>query len=148
MLKGKLIHPDILEALGRAGHGSQILIADGNYPANTTLGKNSKLVPLNLSPGIVSCTDVLKAIVDVINIENVIVMEPDQFGPYSLAGAPEIWDEFKTILSSSGFNEKIKRISRPLFYDLASNPDVCLAILTGEERIFANLILTIGVIRK
>jgi L-fucose mutarotase/ribose pyranase (RbsD/FucU family) len=35
MLKGTLIHPQILEALGRAGHGSQILIADGNYPIAT-----------------------------------------------------------------------------------------------------------------
>ena len=48
MLKTPLIHPDILRALGRAGHGSQILIADGNYPAGTTLGPNAELVSLNL----------------------------------------------------------------------------------------------------
>ena len=33
MLKHQLIHPRINEVLGRAGHHSAILIADGNYPA-------------------------------------------------------------------------------------------------------------------
>ena len=35
MLKSHLLHPEILEALGRAGHSSKILIADGNYPFAT-----------------------------------------------------------------------------------------------------------------
>ena len=35
MLKSKLIHPQILGTLGTAGHGSGILIADGNYPFST-----------------------------------------------------------------------------------------------------------------
>ena len=50
MLKNRLLHPDILAALGRAGHGSKVLIADGNYPFSTTLGPNAMLVSLNLSP--------------------------------------------------------------------------------------------------
>lgn len=32
MLKGKLIHPDIMAALALCGHGDKVLIADGNYP--------------------------------------------------------------------------------------------------------------------
>ena len=35
MLKGNLIHPQILSALGTAGHGATILIPDGNYPVVT-----------------------------------------------------------------------------------------------------------------
>lgn len=35
MIKYKLTHPEILEALASAGHGSQVLIADGNYPFAT-----------------------------------------------------------------------------------------------------------------
>jgi D-ribose pyranose/furanose isomerase RbsD len=30
MLKSRLLHPEILEALGRAGHSSKILIADAS----------------------------------------------------------------------------------------------------------------------
>ena len=32
------------------------------------------------------------------------------------------------------------------FYEAASAPDVTLVIATGEQRIYANLLLTIGVI--
>ena len=32
MLKTKLLQPEILGILGMAGHGTQVLIADGNYP--------------------------------------------------------------------------------------------------------------------
>ena len=32
MLKGKLIHPELIHQLALCGHGSKILIADGNYP--------------------------------------------------------------------------------------------------------------------
>ena len=51
MLKHTLIHPQINEVLGRAGHHSKVLIADGNYPAYNTLGPNADLICLNLSPG-------------------------------------------------------------------------------------------------
>jgi L-fucose mutarotase len=35
MLKTTLLHPEILYALGAAGHGSKVLISDGNYPHTT-----------------------------------------------------------------------------------------------------------------
>ena len=60
MLKHTLLHPDITAALGRAGHHSKVLIADGNYPCSSTLGPNAKLVCLNLRPGVVTCTQVLE----------------------------------------------------------------------------------------
>ena len=69
MLKGQLIHPQILEVLGRAGHTSKVLIADGNYPFASTLGPNATLVNLNLTPGVVSCTQALEALVTAMPIE-------------------------------------------------------------------------------
>ena len=35
MIRGKLIHPEILAALAGAGHGSKVLITDGNFPHAT-----------------------------------------------------------------------------------------------------------------
>ena len=35
MLKGTLIHPDIMAALALCGHGDKVLIADGNYPLDS-----------------------------------------------------------------------------------------------------------------
>jgi len=146
MLKGQLIHPDILEVLGRAGHGSKILIADGNYPFRTKLGPNARLVSLNLSPGLVDCVQVLEALLGVIPVEEAAVMQYATSGPYALKEEPQIWEHFRGALAGSGYEEPFKTIERFAFYDAASTPDVALTIATGEQRIYANLLLTIGVV--
>ena len=142
MLKGKLIHPQILEALGRAGHGSQVLIADGNYPASTKLGPKATLVHLNLSPGLVSCTQVLEALVTAIPVEAAAVMAVP-----SGQKEPEIWSDFRRILNqATGQQLNLEEIERFKFYDTAGTPNIALTIATGEQRIYANLLLTIGVV--
>jgi L-fucose mutarotase len=146
MLSGKLIHPSILEALGRAGHGSKVLIADGNYPASTTLGMNAIHVPLNLSPGVVSCTEILEALTSAIRIEAASVMGYYREGPYALSEDPPIWDEFRRILLDSEQAVELEELERFAFYEAAAQPDVCLTVQSGDQRIYANLLLTIGVI--
>lgn len=136
MLKQRLLHPEILEALAAAGHGSRILIADGNYPASTCLGDNASIVYLNLAPGQVTVTDVLSALLTAIPIEEAAVMEPAE-GP-----DPEIFDEFQRMMP----NHELTRFGRFEFYEEASGPDTCLQVVTGEQRIYANLLLTIGVV--
>ena len=66
MLKHQLIHPKINEVIGRAGHHSLILIADGNYPASTKRGPNAELVCLNLSPGVITVAQALRAILSAV----------------------------------------------------------------------------------
>lgn len=136
MLKQRLIHPDILEALAAAGHGSKVLITDGNYPASTRLGDNAGLVYLNLAPGMLSVTDVLKVILTAIPVEEAAVMEPET-GP-----EPSIFNEFRALLPDIA----LQTYNRFEFYEEASGPDTCLQIVTGEQRIYANLLLTIGVV--
>ncbi len=75
MLKIPLVHPEILAALGKSGHGARVLIADGDYPVITTRGKNCAVVHLNLSAGIVNCTQVLEAVLPVLLVESVAVMD-------------------------------------------------------------------------
>jgi L-fucose mutarotase len=146
MLKGKLIHPEILEVLGRAGHGSKVLIADGNYPFLTKLGPHARLVNLNLSPGLVDCVHVLRALVTAIPIEEAAVMQYATSGPYALQSEPEIWADFRTVLSDAACDLPLKRIERFEFYAAAGTADVALTIATGEQRIYANLLLTVGVV--
>lgn len=147
MLRGKLIHPEILEVLGRAGHGSKVLIADGNYPFLTKLGPRARLVNLNLSPGLVDCVQVLQTLVSAIPVEEAAVMQYATSGPYALSSDPEIWGRFRETLAQAGFDEPLKTIERFAFYKAASTPDVALTIATGEQRIYANLLLTIGVVK-
>lgn len=139
MLKGKLIHPEILHSLGINGHGARILIADGNYPFSTGSPANAKKVFLNLMPGMVKITDVLDALISAIPIESADVMVPET------GERQAIHDEFEKILP---LEIKVKPHIRFEFYDLAKDGSTCLVIATGEQRRFANLLLTIGVIRQ
>ena len=102
---------------------------------------------LNLSPGIVSATDVLAALVSAIPIEAAAVMATATEGRYAMAEDPAIWREFRDILAASGFTEPLERIERFAFYEVGRGRDVALAIATGEQRIYANVLLTIGVIK-
>jgi L-fucose mutarotase len=146
MLKSQLIHPQIIAALGRAGHSSKVLISDGNYPHWTRRGPNAEVVYLNLAPGVPTVTDVLKVLTSAIPIEKAEVMDYARTGPYALKADPDIWAEFTTLLRDTDCHGELTRVERFAFYDAAGHPDVCLTIATGEQRIYANLLLTIGVV--
>jgi L-fucose mutarotase len=147
MLKGRLLHPQITAALARAGHGSKVLISDGNYPHWTTKGPNAEVVYLNLAPGVPTVTDVLNVLVEVIPIEAAEIMDTNKSGAYTVVNDPEIWDDFRRILKSTDCRGELTKVERFQFYKVAGLPDVCLTIATGEQRIYANLLLTIGVVR-
>ena len=101
---------------------------------------------MNLSPGLVDCVQVLRALVTAIPIEKAAVMQYATTGPYALQSEPEIWAEFRTVLSDAAYDMPLKRIERLEFYAAAGTPDVALIVATGEQRIYANLLLTIGVV--
>src|SRR5437868_7582263 len=98
MIKGKLLHPQILHALTRAGHGAKVLISDGNYPHWPRHGPNAEVVFLNLAPGQVLVTDVLRAILSAVVVEKAEVMDYARSGPNSLSQDPPIWNEFRQAL--------------------------------------------------
>ena len=145
MLKHRLIHPKINEVLGRAGHHAKVLIADGNYPASTTLGPNAELVCLNLSPGVVTCAQVLEALVTAMPIEEVNTMGIPPDDPYALEGDPPVWEEYRRILAAAGIPLELKPISKWDFYDAVASRDHVLTIQTADQALWANLLLTMGV---
>jgi L-fucose mutarotase len=136
MLKYELLHPEILEALGTAGHGAQVLIADGNYPLATRSHRDARRVYLNLAPDLMTATDVLRVVASAIPVEAAHVMVPDT------GAEPAIFREFRDILP--GIDLQV--MGRFEFYDAARGPDLALAIATGERRVYANILLTIGVV--
>jgi L-fucose mutarotase len=146
VLRSKLLQPEILEALGRAGHSSKILIADGNYPFATKLGPNARLVSLNLSPGIVTATEVLEAIVGAVPIEAATIMQPVPSGPFSVTDDPPIWAEFRRILDGAGVDVPLEKLDRFPFFDAAGDTNVALTVATAEQRLYSNILLQIGVV--
>jgi len=136
MLKSQLIHPTILQVLGASGHGSGVLIADGNYPFITRANPAAERVYLNLTPGLVTATQALDALGTAIPVEAAHVMIPDD------GSEPAIFAEFRRLLPGID----LQKHSRFAFYDLARGSDVSLVIATGEQRIYANILLVIGVV--
>ncbi len=145
MLKHQLIHPKINEAIGRAGHHGKILIADGNYPASSKKGPNAEVVSLNLSPGVVSCTQVLRAILSAVPVEAVNTMMYETTGPYALTEDPPVWDEYRAALRDAGLTLALEPVEKWSFYEAVATPDHVLTVQTADQQRFANVLLSIGV---
>mgnify|MGYP000856961956 FL=1 len=137
MLQGPLLHPEILSALGSAGHGSRVLIADGNYPFGTGSHPAARRVFLNLTRGFAPVDEVLAVLAQAIPIEAAHVMQPSD-GP-----EPPIFESFRRVLPPELSLQPLERFA---FYDAARGGDLALVIATGEQRIYANILLTIGVV--
>ena len=145
LLHQKLIHPDINGIVGAAGHHSKILIADGNYPASSPLGPNAELISLNLMPGVVTCSQVIEALLSGIPIEAANTMGIPDDDPYAKFGPPPVWAEYEKLISDADLDMKFQPIPKWEFFDAVRGPDLVLTIQTADQALWANLLLTVGV---
>lgn len=141
MLKGipPLLGPDLLHILRAMGHGDEIAIVDANFPAMTCA---ERLVRLDG----VDASETLAAVLSVLPLDSFVetpahgmqvVGKPDEIPP-AIA-------DFQTIVERlAGFPALIGRIERFDFYDRTED---CFAVVaTSDRRLYANIILTKGVI--
>ena len=134
MLKGisPLISPEMLKVLCEMGHGDEIVLADANFPSETT--------------GI-GAADLLKAILplfplDTYEKDRFILMEVVPGDPV----VPVIWDEYKKILNEQEPGTPVEFMERFAYYERAKNAYCVVA--TGETAQYANIILKKGVVYK
>ena len=144
LLHSQLIHPEINGILGQAGHHSKVLISDGNYPASSKIGPEAELVSLNLSPGVVTCSQVLRALVTAIPLEAINTMGIPDDDPYAKHGPPPAWTEYEQIIGEANLGLKLEPIHKWDFYDAVMSDDHVLTIQTGDQALWANVLLTIG----
>ncbi|QDT39271.1 RbsD/FucU family protein [Stratiformator vulcanicus] len=145
MLRHKLIHPEINAILARAGHHSTILIADGNYPALNKRGPNADLISLNLMPGVVTCNQVLEAILSAVPVEAVQTMQTETEGPYALDGDPPVWDDYRQTIKNADLDIELQPTEKWEFYNAVETADHVLTVQTADQQRYANILLTIGV---
>ena len=145
MLKTTLTHPDILRAVARAGHHAKILIADGNYPASSKRGPHAEVISLNLSPGVVTCSQVLRALLSAVPIDHLNTMGIPPDDPYAKFGEPPAWKEYRTIVSELNPALKIEPILKWDFYAAVESKDHVLTIQTADRALWANVLLSVGV---
>ncbi|MGM9522756.1 MAG: RbsD/FucU family protein [Oscillospiraceae bacterium] len=142
MLKTSCINTEVLAHLAKCGHGDQILIASANFPMDSQTNPAAKRIYLGVSAGIPSTTQVLEALAGVMNIETAKVL-----GPQKIEGEPEPWEAFRE------FNQvmpglELERYDRYPFYDICKDPSVRLVIQTGDQREYANVLVTMTVVRR
>ncbi len=147
MLKGipKLLSPELLKVLCEMGHSDRIVIADGNFPAES-MGKNAKVIRYDGQ----DIPALLDAILTVFPLDSYVdapvslmeLMDCDK-------GKVEtpIWDEYKAIVAKHDERgaDAVGNIERFAFYEEAKK---CYAIIaTGEGAIYANVMLQKGVVK-
>ena len=120
------------------GHGDEIVIGDANFPSHTV---SQNVVRADGLSG----TELLEAILQLFPLDTysnnqVFLMEVMPGDDYK----PEIWDEYKAILQRSGEPHQIGYIERFAFYERAKQSFAVIA--SGEEALYANIILKKGVV--
>ena len=136
MLKYRLTHPPLLGALARCGHGSRILIADANYPHVTGAPAAAERIYLNLAPGMLTVAQVLAVVLEAIPVESAIVTLNEALQE------PPVVAEYRQMLPAGAAVQALPRFD---YYDAVKSPDTCLVIATGEQKLYANVLLVVGV---
>ncbi len=143
MLKNipKILSPEMVKTLMEMGHGDEIVIADGNFPAETY----GKRVVRCDGHGVPELLDAIMQLfpLDTYTEKPVMLMGVVPGDPV----VPTIWDEYKDIINKyEPENCKIEMIERFAFYERAKTAYAVVA--TGEEAIYANIILKKGVVKS
>ena len=140
MLKNipKIVSPQLLKVLCEMGHGDEIVIADGNFPAETF---GQRIIRADGLGGEEMLDAVLSLIpLDTYVTENFMLMETVAGDP-----TPTIWEKYYAIAQKHDDNMRASNIERFAFYERAKKAYAVIA--TGEGAVYANIILKKGVIK-
>ena len=144
MLKNipKILSPELLKVLCEMGHSDRIVIADGNFPAET-MGKNSIVIRADGH----GCTELLEAILELFPLDTYVEypVKLMQVAEGDNAETP-IWDDYKKTVAKYDDRgaDAFCEVERFRFYEEAKNAYAIIA--TGESAVYANIMLQKGVI--
>jgi L-fucose mutarotase len=137
MLRFPLVHPPLLAALAACGHGGKILLADANYSHSTNVHPNAMVIYLNLRAGLLTVDQVLEPLLQAVPVEAADVMSPGD------GTEPDVFAVYRELLGPA---VPITARERFDFYAACREPDLAVCIATGDDRLYANLLLTVGFI--
>lgn len=143
MLKNipSILSPQLLKVLCEMGHGDEIVIADGNFPAEG-MGKDAIVIRAD-GHGVPELLDAVLSLIPLDQYSDyqaalMSVVEGDSCKPY-------IWDKYKALLAQyEPEYGKIQMMERGAFYDRTKQAYALVA--SGETQIYANILLKKGVV--
>ena len=143
MLKGipNIISPELMKILMEMGHGDEIVLADGNFPAASVARRLVRADGHNIP-------ELLEAILKFFPLDTYVdsavalmaVVPGDNV-------KPTIWEKYREIIKKSGEKfEDFEMVERFAFYERATKAYAVVA--TSEAALYANIILKKGVIKQ
>ena len=142
MLKGvpNIISPELMKILMEMGHGDEIVLADGNFPAASVAKRLVRADGHNIP-------ELLEAILKFFPLDTYVdsavalmaVVPGDDV-------KPTIWEKYRGIIKKSGEKfEDFQMVEGCDFYERAAKAYAVVA--TSEAALYANVILKKGVIK-
>ena len=146
MLKGipKILSPELLKVLCEMGHSDRLVIADGNFPAES-MGKDAIVIRMD-GHGV---PEILDAILQVFPLDtyvekpvNLMELMPNDVGRVETP----IWDVYQEIVTKHDERgaDAVGNIERFAFYEEAKTAYAIIA--TGESAIYVNVMMQKGVV--
>lgn len=142
MLKGipSIISPELLKILMEMGHGDEIVLGDGNFPAASNTENLVRADGHNVP-------DLLRAILKIFPLDIYVDKSVALMETTGDDEEPVIWKEYQSILSDYGKKKsELEYIERFKFYERARKAYAVVA--TGESALYANIILKKGVVTE
>lgn len=141
MLKGvpNLITPELMDVLMKMGHGDELVIADGNFPADS----HAQRIVRADGHGVPA---VLNAVLKFVPLDTFVDKPAGVMQPVD-ANTPEptIWKDFRRVIEiNEGEKKELELIERFAFYDRATKAYAVVA--TSETALYANIIIKKGVV--
>jgi L-fucose mutarotase len=141
MLKGipEVISPELMKILMEMGHGDEIVLGDGNFPAASCA---QRLIRCDGH----SVSIILEAIMKFFPLDTFVEL------PVTLMGVvpgdntkPTVWEDYRSIIKKYDKNfTEFAFIERFPFYERTKNAYAVVA--TSDQALYANIILKKGVI--
>ncbi len=132
-----VLSPELLKILMEMGHGDELVIGDGNFPAAANA---QRLVRLD-GHGV---PEVLDAILQLFPLDTYVDAPVALMDNNDAANRPAIWATYEDVVKKNEGDKKFELVERFAFYERARKAYAIVA--TGETAIYANIILKKGVV--
>lgn len=132
-----VISPELLKILMEMGHGDEIVIGDGNFPAASIA---QRLVRLD-GHGV---NEILDAVLKLMPLDTYVEAPVALMDNGDASNRPPIWADYEKTVNDNEGDKKFELVERFAFYERAKKAYCVVA--TGETAIYANIILKKGVV--
>ena len=133
-----ILSPELLKILMEMGHGDELVIGDGNFPAASMA---QRLVRLD-GHGV---PEVLDAILKLMPLDTYVESPVALMDNGNPEDQPPIWADYKNIVTENEGEKSFELVERFAFYDRAKK--AYAVVVTGEGAIYANILLKKGVVK-